>query len=313
MYGGSVLSCSVPLRARVTITPAPTLTLVSGGRECLIGSDDDLRLCDDVFDVGRAVLQYLHPRPACRIEYESEIPVRSGMAGSTALLVAVLRGLLAWQGRNPHPYRLAETARDIERNHLRVVCGYQDAYMASFGGLNYMDFHGKQFDRQAEAELFATVEPLAPYVTRLPFVLAFTGVHHASNLVHKPLRERWLAGEAVVVSAYERIAEIARRGKKALLGNNWSLLGKLMNENHAIQRNLGGSGPDNERLIAAALEAGALGAKLAGAGDGGTIIALWPEVDDTALLEALTAAGAAALYRPAVVPGVTVEEGRKAG
>jgi galactokinase/mevalonate kinase-like predicted kinase len=75
---------------------------------------------------------------------------------------------------------------------LRVVCGYQDAYMASFGGLNYMDFAGKQFDREIEAELFATVEPLTPYISELPFLLAYTSVQHASGAVHKPLRERWL-------------------------------------------------------------------------------------------------------------------------
>jgi mevalonate kinase len=64
-------------------------------------------------------------------------------------------------------------------------------------------------------------------------------------------------------------------GKKALMLEDWRTMATLMNENHAIQRDLGGSGESNERLIAAALAAGAPAAKLAGAGDGGTIIALW--------------------------------------
>ncbi len=108
----------------------------------------------------------------------------------------MLKGLLAWQDKFPNPYRLAEMARYIELNHLKVVCGYQDAYMCTFGGLNYMDFRGKQFYREAEAELMATIEPLAPYVERLPFVLGFTGVRHSSGAVHKPIRERWLEGES---------------------------------------------------------------------------------------------------------------------
>jgi mevalonate kinase len=86
-----------------------------------------------------------------------------------------------------------------------------------------------------------------------------------------------------------------------------------MDENHAIQRDLGGSGESNERLIAAALEAGALGAKLAGAGDGGTIIALWPWADAEPLEEALYAAGASAIYRPEVGPGVMVETEERGG
>ena len=78
-----------------------------------------------------------------------------------------------------------------------------------------------------------------------------------------------------------------------------------MNENHAIQRDLGGSGPDNERLIAAALDAGAPGAKLAGAGHGGTIIVLHP--DPQSLESPLLRAGAELVFYPQPVPGVTVE------
>jgi galactokinase/mevalonate kinase-like predicted kinase len=309
MYGGSVLSCSVEMRARVKLTPASTLTLATNDQECRITSREDLRPRKDLFDLPRAILDYMRLPPlACRVEYESEIPLRSGMAGSTALVVAMLKGLLAWQNRFPNPYRVAEMARYIELNHLKVVCGYQDAYMCTFGGLNYMDFRGKQFYREAEAELLATIEPLGAYVESLPFVLGFTGIRHSSGAVHKPIRERWLEGEPEVVAGYDRITEIARISKKALLLEDWTLLGKLMNENHAIQRDLGGSGESNEQLISAALEAGALGAKLAGAGDGGTVIALWPDDDSSALEKALRQAGASVTYRLQVAPGAIIEQ-----
>lgn len=308
MYGGSVLSCSVEMRAYIAITPADSLTLVTQGQECRITRREDLRPKKDLFDLPRAVLDYMRfPQLACRVEYSTEIPLRSGMAGSTALVVAILKGLLAWQDEFPNPYRLAEMARYIELNHLKVVCGYQDAYMCTFGGLNYMDFRGKQFYREAEAELLATIEPLAPYVERLPFVLGFTGVRHSSGAVHKPIRDRWLEGEVDVVAGYQRITEIARLSKKAFLLEDWALLGELMNENHAIQRELGGSGESNESLITAALEAGALGAKLAGAGDGGTIIALWLDDDTSPLEKALKQAGASDIYRLCIGPGAIIE------
>jgi len=314
MYGGAVLSCSMGLRAHVTITSAPALVLETAGQECRVASGRDLRPRGDHFDLARAVLDYLRLPPlACRVQYESEIPLRSGMAGSTALLAALLNALLVWQGKPVNLYHLAERARYVELNYLKVVCGYQDAYMCTFGGLNYMDFRGKQFYRQAEAELFATIEPLAGHVRDLPFVLGFTGVQHASSAVHKPLRERWLEGEPVVVEGYKRITNIASTGKKALILGDWPLLGRLMNENHAVQRDLGGSGESNERLIAAALDAGALGAKLAGAGDGGTIIALWPWEDPARLEKALLDAGASAIYRPEITPGVRIEEDKESG
>jgi galactokinase/mevalonate kinase-like predicted kinase len=314
MYGGAVISCSVGMRAWVGVEGSDSRAAVvakTGGKTRRIAKHDDLRPQGDRFDIVRAILDYaagMHLPPLeCRVEYGSEIPMQSGLSGSTALVVAILRALLVWQGQDLNRYRLAERARYIELNYLEVVCGYQDAYMCTFGGLNYMDFRGKQFYRSEEAELFATIEPLGDYVPELPFVLGYTGVQHSSGAVHRPIRERWLEGEREVVKAYERITEIARMGKKALLLQDWPNLGKLMNENHAIQRDLGGSGTSNERLIAAALDAGAPGAKLAGAGSGGTIIALWPWEDATPLREALHGAGASRIYRLEVAPGVTLE------
>ena len=308
MYGGAVLSCSMGMRARVMVTDGAGLVLQANGERCTIAGRADLRPVGNQFDIARAVLEYLHlPRLDCTVSYESDIPERSGLAGSSALLVALLQALLTWQGESPSLYHLAERARYIELNYLKVVCGFQDAYMCTFGGLNFIDFRSKQFYRQEEAELFATVEPLATYVPSLPFRLGFTGVRHASSAVHKPLRERWLDGDPAVVEGYRRIADLALMGKKALILGDWPLLGRMMNDNHAIQRALGGSGESNERLIAAALEAGALGAKLAGAGDGGTIIALWPWPDSSRLEQALLDAGATAVYRPEIRPGATVE------
>jgi galactokinase/mevalonate kinase-like predicted kinase len=308
MYGGAVLSCSLAMRAQVAVSPGTGLVLATGGQERRIAGREDLRPQGDLFDLPRAILDYLRaPALDCRVAYESDIPMRSGLAGSTALVVAMLQALLAWQGERCSPYQLAERARYVELNYLKVVCGYQDAYMCTFGGLNYMDFRGKQFYRRAEAELYATIEPLAPYVEALPLVLAYTGVRHASSAVHKPLRERWLDGETSVVKGYQRVTELARMGKKALLNQDWAQLGRLMDENHAIQRDLGASGASNERLIEAARGAGALGAKLAGAGDGGTIIALWPGDDISRLEQALCAAGAGAIYHLRVAPGVSLE------
>lgn len=319
IYGGCVISCSVGMRAKVVITPHPTLSLVTAKEEVIIAKLEDLALAGDRYDIVRAVISHFSLLGEhCRIEYDSSIPSNSGLAGSTALMVALVQGLLARQNRFPHRYLLAETARYIELHRLKIICGYQDAYMTTFGGLNFMDFsakrigirRGKLSDRPLEEELYASIEALAPFLRNtqeLPFVLARTPVKRVSGAVHKPLRERWLAGEPAVVQGYQRIAELAQLGKKALLNEDWPQLGALMNENHEIQRNLGGSGESNERLIAAALGAGALGAKLAGAGEGGTIIALWPHKDFSPLETALQEAGAAALYRPVIDVGAVLE------
>ena len=301
-YGGCTLACTLPLRARVELSAADGLSLETAGRRA---SADTLEPRGDLFDLPRAVLRHLGPGPPAHIRYESEIPLRSGVAGSTALLVALLRALLEWRGEpTPEPHALAERAREIERGELGITCGYVDHYMTVFGGCQFVDFRGKTPEGSAETEPYATLEPIA---ADLPFVLGFTGVRHSSDSVHRPIRERWLAGEAKVVAAYERCSELGHLGKQALLRGELEALGRAMNENHALQRDLGGSGESNERLIAAALGAGALGAKLAGAGDGGTIVALWPAANPAPLEKALREAGASEVWQPARVPGVRLE------
>lgn len=312
LYGGAVLGCAVPLRARVVIEPAPALVLASGGESAAVAGPGDLGLRGDRFDVARsalrAELETAGALPALRIAYESEIPFGSGIAGSTALLVALLRALAAYRGEAPSPYALAERSRATERRLLDVACGWVDHYLCTFGGLRYVDLRGKERDDAPPGAPYATVEDLAPQVPLVPFVLAFTGVSHHSGSVHAPIRARWERGETVVVKAYERMAAIAREGKTALLHADWPALGALLDENHALTRELGGSGDANERLLDAARRAGAPGAKLAGAGAGGTIAVLWPDPDAAPLERALRAAGAAALYRPAPIEGVRLEE-----
>ncbi len=310
-YGGCTLACSVPLRARVEIAPAEGWTLRCGSHQARLGGRQDLVRRGDRFDLARAVLEELGlEAPPARVEFGSEIPLGSGIAGSSALLVALLRGLLEWRGPGSAPPRhaLAEWAREIERGRLGVTCGYVDPYLAVFGGLRFVDFSGKSPEGGGEHEPLATLEDLAPEVPVLPFVLGFTGVRHSSDSVHRPIRERWLAGEPPVREAYRRVAELGRLGKRALLAGDWKALGRWMNENHAIQRELGGSGASNERLIEAALDAGAPGAKLAGAGQGGTVVALWPEADAAPLEAAWRAAGVAAIQRPVPVAGVEILE-----
>jgi len=308
MYGGSVLSCSVPLRAQVTLTEAALPTLATQGDEIVLRSHEDFARRGDLFDLPKTVLRAMHltELPA-RIEYDTEIPFQAGMAGSTALLAALVAALLEFGGQHFERHYFAEHIRSIELNRMGVMCGYQDAYMVTFGGLNYMEFRDKEYYREVDDEVFASIEPLGDHAPSLPLILAHTGVQHMSGAVHKPLRERWEDGEPAVVEGYKRIAALARQGKRALLLGDWETLGRLMNENHAIQRDLGGSGPQNEHLIAAALAAGALGAKLSGAGHGGTIIALHP--DPHSLEQPLLAAGADRVIYPRPVPGVTVERG----
>ena len=306
MYGGSVLSCSIPRRASVALSESDALILQTRGQTCALRGPTDFHMRGDRFDVPRAVLSHLRLYDLkVRLTYDSDIPYQGGLSGSTALVAAVLWAVLRYSRLTYHRHYFAELTRYVELNRMGIVCGYQDAYMVTFGGLNYMEFRDKEFYRTVADEPYATVESLTDRVPAIPLVVAHTGRQHNSGAVHRPLRERWLEGEAAVVDGYQRIGKLAREGKRAFLDGDWERLGRLMTENHAIQRDLGGSGPENERLITAALDAGAIAAKLAGAGSGGTIIAL--HTDPRSLEEPLRRAGAVDLLYPTPVAGVRDE------
>lgn len=312
MYGGSVISCSTRERARCEVREASVLAVeADNGERQEITTEDDLAPRGDRLDLAKAVLRGLHVRPggehAFHVATSTEIPMQAGLAGSTALVAAVFGAVAKHIGHEISGHALAEAIRRVEYEIMGVVCGFQDQYMAVFGGLNYLDFRDKGSHIAPDAQPFATVEPLAGRVTGpLPLLLAHTGVKHHSGSVHKSVRERWLEGEPAVRQGYERIGHLARWGKAALLAGDWERLADAMNENQQIQHDLGASGEACDRLIAVARENGALAGKLAGAGHGGTILALTFEPERTA--QALQAAGAGRILVPAPdSSGLTLE------
>ena len=308
LYGGSVISCSTLERAYCTLTQSDLLTLSVEDYTEEFGYKQELKLDGSPLDIPKAILIYYNLTPDnfnFRLHVKSNIPERAGLAGSTALVIAVLGAVLSQLRIEMDPYTVAETARKIEFGVMGITCGFQDQHMAVFGGLNYMDFREKEYLMQNDDEPFATVEPMQKFVDQLPILVAHTGISRNSGSVHKSIRQRWMEGEPEVINSYKRIAHLARLGKKAILNRDWQCLGTLMNENHEIQRALGGSGEFNDVLIEAALKNGAYGAKLAGAGKGGTIIALTLEPEKT--VDALQKAGAERILWPQPVNGLTVE------
>lgn len=286
IYGGNVLSCTIPARAVCRLT---------------FGSDsrkpEDTRLWD-------AVSSRFPVEEPVTVEWETSVPRSSGLSGSTAIVQATLAAVLAAKGCPPNlssdegRTQFAELARDIEINSAGIKGGYQDAYVIAHGGLRLMRFAGKHPDLAGPN---GVAEPIdAP----LPFLLITTGVERLSGSVHGPMIERWLAGERLVVESMERITELGLQGAEALVYGNFAELGAMMDENHRLVAALGGSGDAIDALIQRCKAHGALGAKLAGAGLGGTVIAL---TDDSSDLESkLRSDGYTRFLRPSVQPGTQI-------
>jgi glucuronokinase len=229
-----------------------------------------------------------------RIAAWSNVPRQSGLGGSSLLVTLALAALRQFYDLDRHThndYILCELTQNVEAIELGITCGFADRYVPFFGGLAYLDYRGKLYQRPLGSEPFVTYERLDSYIERLPLVAITTGVQHNSGDVHGRMRPRYLqeydlwneSGGAPppLVRTMQSIYDTAWKGKIALLEGDLEEFGHLMNANHRLIDDmmtycgfLDGAGWANNLFIQVALENKALGAKLTGAGGGGSVFAL---------------------------------------
>lgn len=291
IYGGKVLSCALPVRATCRLT---------------VGEDESLPEDRTLWNAVTSAFPLDGP---CHVEWSTDIPRSSGLSGSTALLAATLACVLSARGETPplgndrERAEFAMLARDVERRSAGIVCGYQDALVIVQGGLRLMDFAGKT--PEENHEFGKAIPPVSRLIEApLPFLLVTTGVERLSGSVHGPMVARWRNGDTAVIKAMTALTDLAEFGAKALVEGDLKALGELMDMNHRFVKSLGGSGEAIDALIARCKTHGALGAKLAGAGMGGTVIALTENAD--ALRSALERDGYSRFLRPEIAPGLQV-------
>jgi mevalonate kinase len=133
----------------------------------------------------------------------------------------------------------------------------------------------------------------------LRLVIGDTGVRAQTSEINTRVRE-WLAANPTRMRYFEMIGVLSEMARGQLATGNWQELGKLMNINQLVLEKVGVSCPELERLMDAAIGAGALGAKLSGSGGGGIMIALATDEAREDVMTALKRAGARRVYAPEV-------------
>ena len=258
----------------------------------------------------------------------TDVPASSGLAGSSVLLIAVLAALRAFyalDARRYNDYVLAEIAQRAEEHDLGVVCGFADRYVPIFADVAYLSYHGKLWHAPLGEEPYVTYEKLGAHVPPLELCVATTGVQRDSGSVHEPMRRRYLEerrrGRGSLLELSRQLGETAWRGKIALLDGDLVAFGKQIDRNQKLIDDMmrdcgftGGAGEEVNCLVAAARQAGALGAKLTGAGGGGAIFALAQSGLASAMADRLREAatraglkGSEAFVLPVTTRGLVVE------
>jgi mevalonate kinase len=231
----------------------------------------------------------LQPLPDWRITICSTIPIASGLGSGAAVSTALVRAIMDaanQQIRTTHyalrnslsPAEVSALVYQVERLHHGAPSGIDNTVIA-YGQPVY----------------FVRGQPPQPFAIGRPFTLAIadTGIRSPTRIAVEQVRRAWEAAPARFEALFDEIAAVVEAARTAIADGQPDRLGSLMDANHALLQQIGVSSPELDALATAARGAGALGAKLSGAGRGGNMIALITADTAAAVTAALRAAHAA--------------------
>src|SRR5260370_2846954 len=223
------------------------------------------------------------------IEYESTIPLRLGMGGSSSIITAALRALCQhFRVEIPLPIQ-AKLVLETETMELGVPAGPQDRVIQVYEGLVYMDFAEDLMNKQG----YGLYERLNPGLLPNVYLAYRTSLSEGTEVFHNNVRERWRQGDPEVRAAMKTWAGYAERGRTALLEHDRETLNQLIDANFDLRAKLY---PITFRNLPLIPSARTVGASANFAGSGGAITGC---CRDEAMYERLLAA-----IHPPAVPGV---------
>ncbi len=217
----------------------------------------------------------LPPGVSLDIRIFSEVPAGASVGTSAAVCVALAAALDALTPGRMTPHEIAGFAHRVETEKLGLQCGIQDQLCCAHGGINFIRM--PEFPTSEVTSLTAPPAFLRELEKRL--ALVYIGTPHNSSEVHQKVIAD-LGGNAAQDPRLEKLRRLAARARDAFTQNNLEALGKVMNANTDVQRQLH---PELvcekfEQLIEVAGYFGVLGCKVNGAGgDGGSVSLLCGE------------------------------------
>ena len=233
---------------------------------------------DPMSAVALLVLEELKlPLPDLKIRVQSDIPLASGLGSGAAISTAVARVLSSALDRKLEDEALNRIVYAVEKIHHGTPSGVDNTvivyerpvYFVRGGALDFLPVQGS-----------------------FHFLIAHTGISSSTRSVVEDVNRLYKTDPNHYGSVFESIGELVEQALLALQNDDAVELGALMSKNHLYLQQLTVSSPELDRLVQAALDAGALGAKLSGGGRGGNMIALVSQDKLALVKDALVRAGA---------------------
>jgi mevalonate kinase len=224
-------------------------------------------------------LSRISPFPNLEIKITSTIPVASGLGSGAAVTVALTRALATHihYAMTDDADAVSAFAYEIEKLHHGTPSGIDNTVVT-----------------YAKPVYFTKGQPIETFEVSQPFtiVIADTGILAPTKESVGDVRKLWEANKAKWENVFDEVADISFAARHVIREGWIKMLGALMDENHTYLQEMTVSSPELDKLVAAARQAGALGAKMSGGGRGGNMIALVEEETAPIVAEALLSAGA---------------------
>jgi len=262
-YGGFLIGAAINRYIYITLTK-----MFEGDLQIKYSKTETVKNIDEIqHPTVRESLKLANINHGIEITSIADIPSNSGLGTSSSFLVGLLRALHAYKKEHVTNYEIAEEACKIEIDILQEPIGKQDQYMASFGGLQCLEF-----DRQGHV----TVTPLKvthDVVEELEknIVLFYTGIRRPSSYVLSEQNKSAMEDKSTTVESLHELKDIAIKTRKYLEEGNVRGFGELLDLHWNIKKKMSNK-MSNEFLNKCydiALQNGAIGGKIMGAGGGG--------------------------------------------
>jgi len=208
-----------------------------------------------------------------QLKLETDIPRQVGLAGSSAVITAVLRCLLTHHGLGTAlpPHAVADMVLKVETERLNIHGGLQDRLPQAYNQMLHMDFREELMIGRGWGAYSHLEESLLPKMW-----LAHGGTGIESGKIHADLPGRWVEQEPVMVRVINELAWCAHRGKEALVAGDMGALATEINRNFDLRTELFGEESLGENLTMVRL-ARDLGSCAKQPGSGGAIIGIVPD------------------------------------
>lgn len=289
VYGQPAIAVPVnQVKARAIISPG-----IGQPRGSIYLQAPDIDLEDNLEDIPqdhplviviKEVLQEtgIDQPPAMIIRITSTIPVAAGLGSGAAVSVAIIRALSEYLGVLLSDERVSNLAFEVEKIHHGTPSGIDNSVITYQQPIY---FSRGDVPRSPQMEIMRVKKPFT-------LVIGDSGIPSPTAKTVGDVRKAWQGNKTAYQGLFQQIGRIAENARTAINTGNNDLLGPLMNANQELLEKMGVSSPELARLIHAALEAGAQGAKLSGGGRGGNMIALAsPEIAQQ-IASSLSEAGA---------------------